>query len=340
MKVLIFGSGKSGTTALTYCLKNELLEHEVVFEPASLSSINYEKHELIVKYIGLDADLEKYIDNFDKKVLLIRHPFDQIISLLLYQPYGCTEFLDDGNSKSYIELLIRKTESPKSVRVSEIVEQLNAISNVNAVERISIACSRLIDYYKKLKSKIHVLKYEDFVDGQLNNIEEYLGISLKKDTEVAPEFSRVKRTKKHSDWKNWFTDEDIEKYYTLFSEYNNIFKYSSIIESDYTPLIDPKHSYLYTQSLIKDLKIRDNFQQGDKYESQMNLEQASECYKNSIELNPQFAPAYLRLARVLKKQGKFQESLSAYQKATALKKDWPSGVYKEVEDILKEITSK
>ena len=50
MKILIFGTGKSVTTAISYavkeCFKNR--DYPIIFEPQTLSSINYTKDDFIV----------------------------------------------------------------------------------------------------------------------------------------------------------------------------------------------------------------------------------------------------------------------------------------------------
>ena len=45
MKILIYGSGKTGTTALTYAIKNAFKNenYEICFEPSSLGDVNYSK---------------------------------------------------------------------------------------------------------------------------------------------------------------------------------------------------------------------------------------------------------------------------------------------------------
>jgi hypothetical protein len=51
MKILIMGAGKSGTTAVAYGLSQKLPDYNMIFEPSSLGTINYQQNNFIVKSV-------------------------------------------------------------------------------------------------------------------------------------------------------------------------------------------------------------------------------------------------------------------------------------------------
>jgi hypothetical protein len=68
MKILLLGASKTGTTAITYAIHQYLPNHEIIFEPASLQKINYEKSNVIVKYLNVRdwKAITEYSKNFDR----------------------------------------------------------------------------------------------------------------------------------------------------------------------------------------------------------------------------------------------------------------------------------
>jgi hypothetical protein len=57
----------------------------------------------------------------------------------------------------------------------------------------------------------HPVRYEALLDGDnLDDLEAYLGLSLRNDDVTVPEtYARVARSKGHGEWRRWFNREDL-----------------------------------------------------------------------------------------------------------------------------------
>lgn len=338
MKILLFGLGKTGTTALTYGIQKQLPDHEIVFEPPSLKAIDYDRNNLIVKSLRAQKwqEEKEYFNNFDKKILIVRHPFDRLISHLLYIPFDGRNFSNDYLAAKYIELLKRKTENPDSVDLLEIVNLLNEITTLKSLNMFRIQCQKLLGLYKKgSKFNFQLLKYEDFVDGKIQDIEEYLGITFDKEIDVDEKFKRVKRTQNYGDWKNWFTDKDLKKLSGFFEEFNQEFKYDTTLDLDAVKQINPEHSYLYTIHVINDYRKANSLPEYQDGQINMGEEgsfidqairslrkneipEAQESIATAIEKNPNIAGAHSIMGKILAKQKKFEEAEKAFNRALEL----------------------
>jgi|SanBayMetagenome_1026888.scaffolds.fasta_scaffold28051_2 hypothetical protein len=259
MKILIVGTGKSGTTALAYAIKQGFQDYELIFEPKTLTALNYQKESFIVKSINtvqnsLWKEEKSEISMFDKKILIIRHPFDAIISVLLYDPFNRLQFDSDENVKTYIDIIKRKVEQPNLVSLDQIMQTYQKIVGFDFVKVIKIWYKELIEMSINKELGFFVLKYEDFVEGKLESINCYLGLdNLNYKVEVDSQFARVSRTKKHSDWKNWFSQKDINDIEPHFIDFIQKFSYdTNLVES--LGVIEPKTSYLYTINVVNEAR--------------------------------------------------------------------------------------
>lgn len=257
MKILIYGSGKTGTTALTYAIKNAFKNenYEICFEPSSLGDVNYSEKNLIVKSLEVhqwrkDA---KYFNYFEKKVVIIRHPFDTIISSILYGPFNGWGFSNDHNTKNFISILKRKTEQPDSIPLQEIIDTYEKITQTNLIGFTVNNYQKIFEIVKQNNVEVYKLKYEDFVDGNLAELSHYLGTTVNSEVEVDKKFERVARSKKHSDWKNWFTQDDVRKMSELFWDFLTYLKYDTVLDQR-VKIIAPEKSYLYVINVINEYR--------------------------------------------------------------------------------------
>jgi tetratricopeptide (TPR) repeat protein len=337
MKILLLGASKTGTTAITYAIHEALSDHEVIFEPASLEQINSSIPKFIAKYLNVRdlPGIKKYQDKFDKKILIVRHPLDRLISLLLYTPYNTIGFSNDSVALKYLELLKQKTNQPDSQSVLEIIDFLNQINGRNIINGFKRQYQDMI----KLTSSdldFFVLKYEDFIDSNLQALSEYLNIKMNQaEVEVPQQYQRVNRTKGYDDWKNWLTLSDLKQLQRDFSEICETLQYDLSLSEDYSKVIEPQKSYQYTQSVINEFRqnhflpevkedymmIKDegvlfdrafaNFKSG-------NLSEAKSLIDQSIALNPNIPGFYILLAKILIKENQLETASVAISKAIEL----------------------
>ncbi len=254
VKILILGAGKSGTTALTYCLQKQLPDYPVIFEPPRLSAVDDSQDKFIVKFVDLWRLKVSGLSKFDRKILIVRHPFDRLISFLLYIPYRNKKsgFFKNSETQRYIDFLKIKTNSPDSIPLLEIIQALQLNFESDFWENLKNEAKTILKISKQ--PGVQIVKYEDFVDNQLDALENYLGLTLNSAVTVPQKYQRVERTKKYDDWKNWFTPSDIQTFNEIFTEFNRTFGYSTEIEPNWVKKINPEQSYLYTIKVINEAR--------------------------------------------------------------------------------------
>lgn len=218
MKVLICGTGKSGTTAIAFALKKAFeKDYEIVFEPKTLAALDYQKSNFICKSLSLAQHNmwkkeQSYILNFEKRIVIVRHPFDVIVSFLLYDPFNRPQFNSDENVETYIDIIKKKSEHPDLVSLKKIVKTYQEIVGFDVIATIKTWYQSLFNISQNKSLDFFVLKYEDFVESKLSSIKCYLELeNLTNKVDIDSKFSRVSRSKKYGDWKNYFTPKDIDE---------------------------------------------------------------------------------------------------------------------------------
>ena len=106
--------------------------------------------------------------------------------------------------------------------------------------------------FGRLHRSYFVYKYEHFVAGDRSRLEEYLGFALKFDGKVDAVHKRVARTTGSGDWKNWFTEQDIEYFRDAYHEYLAEYEYALEWELSPEPEILPEHSTEYVLRLVRE----------------------------------------------------------------------------------------
>ena len=111
----------------------------------------------------------------------------------------------------------------------------------------------MLEFHKTTKVPFFVLKYEDFVNRNLSELENYLDFELTGSSNVPNEHKRVERTKRAGDWENWFTNYDIKYYKPLFREYMERYGYGNWNLPD-VQNISPDHGTTYILRLVKEAR--------------------------------------------------------------------------------------
>ncbi|MDQ8182382.1 hypothetical protein [Pelagicoccus sp. SDUM812005] len=253
MRILIFTSGKTGSSALAGTLQKSLPDHELVFEPARLETISDEKPNLIVKSLAAlhyGTEVHKF-PSYDKRIFLTRHPFDRLVSALLYAPYNGGGFEKDENACSFLELLERKVASPKSVSFLSICERFRELGGFDVLHFVGEELRCHCEFSAQYGDEFFTLSYEDLIAGRREGLERYLGIQLKQELSVPAGFERVNRSGGSGDWKKWFLEEDRISLETRWREYFTSFPvYSANLEMDVEPTISRDTSFEYVLRMI------------------------------------------------------------------------------------------
>lgn len=254
-KILIIGQPKSGTTALYTKIRNSLDMPCELFEPK-----NYEMHldavgkQIIAKVLlapsdGLDLDS---FDQFEKKILLVRDPRDRLISNVLYGIRHLNFRGEISKISALIEMLKEKESNPQKVSMLEIIRLQEKLSgNIGGrISRFDGMEYLALEYHDK-HPEVCVFKYEDFIDGKLEELESFIGLNLYGDANVDVSLLRVVRTRGYGDWRHWFTPYDVDFFRTKFSAFMRRYKYEDDWSLNDHQVILPEHCSGYVVRLLQ-----------------------------------------------------------------------------------------
>lgn len=264
MKIMILGVGKSGTTALLYKLAAGLPGCQA-FSGGKPGKYIGDYDNAVYKHTyeerkGKGFDL--YRDHlkreyYDRMVWIARDPRDVAVSRMLYRwNRGCMGHRQQF--KVHLELVKKKEGDPLSVPFNEICRYTGHhgwprdIQSVVDEERIRY--KHMYDFANDLGSDWFLFNYEDMVSKNLGALNNYLGFEVQGDKEVPDSTGKAKvvRKKASGDWRNWFTEEDIELFKPAYSPYMELMGYDC---DDWvpasSPVIEPEYSSVYMQNLIQ-----------------------------------------------------------------------------------------
>lgn len=235
IRVLIYGLPKSGTSLLTYMIASSISGHvKIEFEP-SFRNKNTELYGSVVTkcLYGFDGLItpKKIVewDEFEKKIWIARDPRDIIISEFLYIWYW-RHNPDKKNFKRAFKKLCDKERDIKSIPFHELEFFRHTGKIWTQKELAGFHKARLksmCEFVKSINDSWFIYKYEDLVDRNLEGLSNYLQITLKDNVSVPSKFSRVVRSKSYSNWKDWFTQEDVDFYKPLMRVYLDLIGYDS-----------------------------------------------------------------------------------------------------------------
>lgn len=228
-------------------------------EPRDISEFEGEENIVAKKLIEAlnekNPDEEKSFNLFDKKLFLIRDPRDSFISRLLYMPYKKSQFNDDNAASRYTSIIKQKSLQPKSIDLRSIESLFYEITGINVSSMVKDLNAKSIRLWREYNPDFFLIKYEDFVSGNVDSIVKYLGFNISSSVEVPKNFKRLSRTRSYGNWKNWFTEEDNEFYFNEFKDF--ILEFSYLNEPINTEqIIDRQHADLYVINVINDGRRR------------------------------------------------------------------------------------
>ena len=229
MRILIYGAGKTGTTAVYYAYRDALPGITCVFEPPGLAKVEPAKHrDLLVKSLAVGKHVQDapFIAQFDKKILIVRHPFDRLVSYVLYSPHAGYGFYDDRNMENYLALLRKKLANPSSVSFRLIFDLVNEYRPSPGPHLPVHALEAIADSYPDF----HLLRYEDFVDGKLDALNRYNGFAVANNPKISGVNESVVRSKDYGDWRKWFLPEDVAFFRDEYAAYLERFGYDAMLQ--------------------------------------------------------------------------------------------------------------
>jgi tetratricopeptide (TPR) repeat protein len=333
MRILVYGAGKTGTTAVFYAYKSAIPGMTEFFEPADLSKIEIAKSpNLLVKSLAVmkHAQDAQHFQHFDKKVLILRHPFDRLVSYVLYAPNNGHGFFDDRNMDRYLTLLRRKLDAPGSIPFRQIVEMVDEYQPTAAGMH---APMKALEAIANNYPDFHLLRYEDFVDGNLDELSRYSGVVLQGNPEIGERQLKVVRSKDYGDWHKWFLPEDVNYFGGIYRTYLDRFGYDTALRD-----ADALNEATTTSYAIKvanhGRRIRwlpeyvrgeiNMTTEGLQYQAAKqafitgDLPQAEQLVNTAIAADPRIAGLHHLRSQVLTRRGDHAGAAEALQQAIAL----------------------
>jgi hypothetical protein len=105
--------------------------------------------------------------------------------------------------------------------------------------------------WQELGEQFHLLRYEDFVSGNIEALTGYLGFTVTSNVSVPEWIRRVGRTKSGGDWRNWFTGKDVEALRERCTPFLEFFGYPNDWELPRQRRIDPDHGSRYVSWIVE-----------------------------------------------------------------------------------------
>lgn len=273
MKVLVVGKPKSGTSIIAGRIKAGLDAHfnvnsQLLFEPKindgipeikdySVTKILYSQNR---RHLSSFEMAEEVGQLFDKKVIIYRDPRDILVSDTLYKWFQGHKPKEDFFQKA-LDLVLEKEKDPSSVnlyQISSINIHCGIASSLEAYAAVlKDEYDQFADDIFKLQDRNWCLvKYEDIILDSVQELNQYLEFEIAKDisniSNQKKAFSRTARTKSYGNWKNWFTQDDINFFKPIFEKSLQTLGYGTDDWNiNLNQNIDPKTSSEYMINLFQ-----------------------------------------------------------------------------------------
>jgi len=246
VRILIYGAARSGTTALYAAIhraRPDLIGH---FEPRSLAVPAADPRPLLAKALaGAGYPLHRaFMPAFDRRILLTRHPYDRLVSSLLYVPYNGHSFSDDRRANRFLELIRRKRLAPASIPMMALLEDFARPAGLDPIEFFTVPTAGVLAASRS-EPVCFPYRYEDFVAGRTEPLSDYLGFPVESEVKVARSLQRVHRRGGAGDWRNWFLPADAEALRPHFADYAAAFGYDLALDRMPEPAIEAAEAELF-----------------------------------------------------------------------------------------------
>ncbi|MEZ5063247.1 MAG: hypothetical protein R3B81_00845 [bacterium] len=253
MRIVILGQNRSGTTAIYSLLRDSWQaaggDPVLQFEPPHGSApVPPPDTDALVKVLFVPGRFAPIAyAGFERCLLVLRDPRDVLVSQLLYSLHNSVLARDAAKANAFLAALAGKEADPAGVPLVSLFRTLFALDpNIDwdrYLERVRYAAEWNDDGW------FHV-RYEEFVDGEREDLERQVGFRLLPEAVVDAGHRRVVRTKTHGLWRQWFTPEDVEFFDSTVRPYCERFGYDADAEPDENPVIETSHATEYVRRLL------------------------------------------------------------------------------------------
>jgi len=194
-------------------------------------------------------------EHYDRKIWMARDPRDAAVSRMLYRWHRGTT----GRKKQFqthLDLVLMKEKDPRSLPFSEICRYTGHNGSPRTVEQVveeeKHRYQQMTEFVSSLENSWFLFKFENLVDLNFKDLNEYLGFEVKADANIPSASGKAKviRKKATGDWRHWFTDEDVELFKPSYQSYMELMGYDfDDWALDPNPIIEPEYSSVYMQNL-------------------------------------------------------------------------------------------
>ena len=262
MKILILGTGKSGTTALVYKLAGGLPNCRA-FSGGRPGKYIGDYENAVYKHTYEESKGKSFAlfqehlqkEHYDRKVWIARDPRDVAVSRMLYR-WQKGYKAQKEQFQAHLELVLKKEKNPRAVSFSEICRYAGYNGWPRPVEEVieeeRLRYRNMTDFVKSLQDDWFLFTYEDMIAKNHKALNAYLGFNVQGEAEVPASTGKAKvvRKKAAGDWRHWFISEDVERYKPAYTPYMEIIGYDG---SDWSlsenPVIEAEYSSRYMQRL-------------------------------------------------------------------------------------------
>jgi hypothetical protein len=236
-KIVIFGQYKSGMTGLFSKIKSSLPSstrtiHEAeAYRPRRADSRRWVLAKVILGAPEVSNVRYETFLGFDKKLYLIRDPRDWLVSGTLFLVQQLPSVYSDAAHLTKVMTLLReKEQAPAKITIGTLLSTILQKEPDRSLRQTTAWMSRQLGWtmeFETLLRSYQRVRYEDFVDERLTDVEEYLGVPLLGDATVPSAYSHVPRTRSYGNWHDWFTPADVEMFRPIFEPYIRFYDYST-----------------------------------------------------------------------------------------------------------------
>jgi hypothetical protein len=245
--ILVLGLSKTGTTAISQAIwrslgsRHRLLQEPTTFGQPGGESVQWHGQQcagkgvlakcLVFPELAEDAweQVAAVADHYRYKVWIDRDPRDRLISNTFYGWYrGHGRRIPSRSRRQFWEQQFqrtlaqveRKERDPAAVNFTDFLSgwwepgylQRFGAKQRDLYERVCAARqAQLAGWF--------VVRYEDFIDGELGDLSTYLGAAIDHRVTVKLRQKRVARTRGYGGWRDWFTAEDVQRLQPVYREY-------------------------------------------------------------------------------------------------------------------------
>ena len=273
---IILGLAKTGTTGQYKLIKQSTRARFgdvlAVFEPnrralmKSLALAATRGEPVVTKVMmAREADLLVPYRAFSKRVMVVRDPRDMIVSFMLFRPM----LLDKSLPPQELSRRFNRFLDAIRARVEgggESVCSIHALAN--QLKAGGVNWHRIADLMERkiqlqAETSFHVSTYEDFVNGSLDGLLDYLDAKADADpalTEIkqgadtsSDWLSHISRSGRTGEWRSWFTKDDINFFRPLLARYMNHFGYEDDWDISERSVIAPESTVDYLEKKFAQL---------------------------------------------------------------------------------------